>query len=89
MKMIEVGAVLREALGEKADKVPTKVMPNWLVSLFSLFNAEVRSIKSEVGKTRDVDASHAFERLGWKTRPEEQSILDCANSLIEHGVVKV
>ncbi len=89
MKMIEVGAVLREALGDQADKVPTKVMPGWMVSLFSLFNAEVRSIKSEVGKTRDVDASHAKERLGWETRSEEESIIDCAKSLIEHGVVKV
>lgn len=89
MTMIEVGAVLRAALGDQASKVPTKVMPNWLASFFSLFNAEVRSIKGELGKVRDIDASHAMDRLGWKTRPEEESIVDCAKSLIEHGVVKV
>lgn len=89
MKMIEVGQVLRDGLpAEHSRKVPKKIMPNWMVSVLSLFNAGVRSIKGELGKSRNVDASHAQERLGWKTRAEEESILDCARSLIDHGVVK-
>ncbi|QYJ06491.1 NAD-dependent epimerase/dehydratase family protein [Qipengyuania flava] len=88
-RMIEVGEALRRGLpAEHTKKVPTKVMPNWMVSVLSLFNAGVRSIKSELGKSRHVDASHALERLGWKTRSEEESIVDCGRSLIEHGVVK-
>ncbi len=90
MKMLEVGEVLRNGLPpEHTKKVPTRIMPNWMVSVLSLFNAGVRSIKSELGKSRHVDCSHAEQRLGWKTRAEEESILDCAKSLIEHGVVKV
>lgn len=89
MKMIEVGQILRDALpASQTRKVPTKVMPNWMVNLLSLFNPGVRSIKSELGKTRNADAGHAQRRLGWKTRPEEESVIDCARSLIEHGVVK-
>lgn len=90
MKIIEVGAVLREGLpAQHSRKVPTWITPNWMVSVLSMFNAGVRSIKSELGKSRHVDASHAHKRLGWKTRAEEESILDCARSLIEHGVVKL
>ena len=90
MKIIEIADVLRERLPpEHTRKVPTKIMPNWMVAVLSLFNAGVRSIKSELGKSRNVDASHAEKRLGWKTRPAEESIVDCAKSLIEHGVVKV
>ncbi|KUO55363.1 MAG: epimerase [Sphingomonadales bacterium BRH_c42] len=90
MKMIEVGQVLRDALpASHTRKVPTRVMPNWMVKLLSLFNPGIRSIKSELGKTRNADAGHAHVRLGWKTRQEEESIVDCARSLIEHGVVKV
>ena len=89
-KMIEVGEALRRGLpAEHTRKVPTKIMPNWMVSVLSLFNAGVRSIKGELGKSRHVDASHALERLGWKTRSEDESIVDCGRSLIEHGVVKV
>lgn len=89
MKMIEVAEVLRRGLpASQTRKVPTKVMPDWMVAILSLFNAGVRSIKGELGKSRHVDASHARQRLGWQTRSEEESILDCAKSLIEHGVVK-
>lgn len=90
MKLIEVGQVLRDGLpGNHARKVPTKVMPNWMFGIAARFNPGVRSIKSELGKTRNVDASHARQRLGWETRPAEDSILDCAKSLIAYGVVRV
>lgn len=90
MKMIEVGEALRAGMpAVQTRKVPTKIMPNWMVSVLSLFNAGVRSIKSELGKSRHVDGSHAEKRLGWTTRPEEESIVDCGKSLIAHGVVKV
>jgi dihydroflavonol-4-reductase len=90
LKMIEVARILRENLPPgQTRKVPTRVMPDWMVSVLALVNPGVRSIKAEVGKSRNVDVSHAKERLGWETRPAEQSIVDCANSLIAHGVVKV
>lgn len=88
MKLIEIADVLRRGLGEQARKVPGKTMPSWILSVIALFNSDVRSIRDEVGKTRHSDASHALERLDWKTRPEEDSILDCARSLIAHGAIK-
>jgi dihydroflavonol-4-reductase len=42
----------------------------------------------ELGRRREASAAHALERLGWRTRDEAQTILDCAHSLIEHGLVK-
>jgi dihydroflavonol-4-reductase len=89
-KLIELAAILRAHLpAEQARKVPRRVMPNWMVSVLALVNPGVRSIRAEVGKSRNVDASHAKERLGWETRPVEQSVVDCARRLIGHGVVKV
>jgi len=86
---LEVAAVLRARLGDKARKAPTRPMPDWLVSILALFNPEVRGIKTEIGKVRNVDASQAKERLGWTMRPVEDTIADCGNSLIAHGMVKV
>lgn len=85
---LEIANVLRERLGDKARKAPTRPMPDWLVNILALFNAEVRGIKTEIGKVRHVDASHAKERLGWTMRPVEDTIADCGDSLIAHGVVK-
>lgn len=89
-KFIEVARMLKESLPpEHTKKVPTRMMPNFLVHVLALFNAGIRSIKSELGKSRHCDVSHAKERLGWETRPAEESVVDCARSLIEHSVVKV
>jgi nucleoside-diphosphate-sugar epimerase len=89
-KFIDVAKMLKEGLPhEHTKKVPTRVMPNFLVHVLSLFNEGIRSIKSELGKSRHCDVSHAKERLGWETRPAEESVIDCAKSLIAHGVVKV
>lgn len=89
-KFIDVAKMLKEGLPpEHTKKVPTKVMPNFLVTLLSFFNEGIRSIKSELGKTRNCDVSHAKERLDWETRPAQESVVDCAKSLIEHEVVKV
>ena len=90
MKMLDVANVLRDNLPpEQTRKVPKRRMPGWMVSILARFNPGLRSIKSEIGKTRDVDPSHAKRRLGWETRPAEESIVDCAKSLIELGVVKI
>jgi len=85
---LEIAGVLRARLGAKARKAPTKPMPDWVVNILALFNAEVRGVKTEIGKVRHVDASHAKERLGWTMRPVEDTIADCGESLIAHGVVK-
>lgn len=90
MTVLEIARVLRDRLPpEHTRKTPRRAMPNWMVGLLAMVNPGVRSIRAEIGKTRNVDASHARERLGWETRPAEESIVDCAKSLIAHGVVKV
>lgn len=86
---LEIAGVLRARLGAKARKAPTRPMPDWVVAILALFNAEVRGIRTEIGKVRHVDASHARERLGWTMRPVEDTIADCGESLIAHGVVKI
>ena len=88
-KMIDVARVLKARMGVRAKKVPTRGLPAFLVRFFALFDPAVKQVTGELGKTRNMDAGHALKVLGWKTRPEEESIIDCANSLIDLGLVKV
>ena len=89
MKLVDVARVLKTRLPDHARKVPTRRLPDWLVRFSARFNPMIRQITGELGNVRDVDAGHALKVLGWKTRPVEQSIVDCARSLIDLGVVKV
>jgi dihydroflavonol-4-reductase len=88
MKMIEVAGVLRAALGLQAARVPTRTLPDWVMRLAAPFSAVARAVSGELGAVRHHDASHARQRLGWQTRAEEDSILDCARSLLEQGLVR-
>jgi dihydroflavonol-4-reductase len=88
MKLREIADVLRAALGPQAGKVPTRNVPDWLVRVTALFDRRARAALGELGSVRHQDASHAKAVLGWATRPEEQSIVDCARCLIALGIVK-
>jgi dihydroflavonol-4-reductase len=89
LMLTEIARILKARLGPKARKVPTRTLPDFLVRLSAMFDPLVRSVLSELGRTRNMDASHVKAVLGWQTRPEEDSLVDCANSLIDKGIVKV
>lgn len=85
--MADIARVLRQRLPEAARKVPTRELPNWLVRLAALFDPVVASRLFELGKLRRASADKARAWLGWQPRPIEDSIVDCAESLIRHGIV--
>lgn len=89
MMMPEIAEVLRAGLGEQARKVPKRRLPNLIVRVAALFDPVVRQVLGELDNVRDMDLSHARERLGWVARPAEESILATARSMIELGIVKV
>jgi dihydroflavonol-4-reductase len=88
-KMADVGRILREQMGAEVGKVPTRKLPDFLVRMLALFDPAVRQVTGELGKIRNMDASHARAVLGWATRPAEESIVDTARSLIDLGIVKI
>ncbi len=88
MKLREIADVLRAQLGAQASRVTTRNLPDWLVRVMAPFNPMAKAVVGELGSVRNQDASHAKAVLGWATRPEEQSIVDTAHSLLELGLVK-
>ena len=82
MWMAEVAAVLRKRLGEDAVEVPTRTVPNLLVRAMALFDPGVRSVIGQLGRRTALSSEKARTRLGWSTRPLDDSIADCARSLI-------
>lgn len=79
----EVAAILRQRLGEAAAKVPTRTAPNLLIRAMALFDGSVRSVVGDLGKRSWFSSQKARTSLGWTTRPIEESIEDCARSLLK------
>jgi nucleoside-diphosphate-sugar epimerase len=82
----EVAEVLRDRLGAAAAKVPTRTVPNVLVRGMALFDPGLRSVVGDLGQRVDYADQKPRSRLGWSPRPVEETIVDCARSLMEHGV---
>ena len=88
-KFADVAWVLRERLGDKARKVPTRRMPDFLVRLFAMVSPDLRQLIGELGRVRSTSGRHARDTLGWSPRDADQTIEDTARSLIDQDLVKV
>jgi dihydroflavonol-4-reductase len=78
----ELAAILREQLGADARKVPRRGVPNAVVRLLALFDPEIRSVVDELGQKTTYSIENARRRVGWEPRPIEQTVADCARSLL-------
>ena len=89
LKMIDVANIQTANLGDKARKVPTRKMPDWLLKLFALVRPELKQLVAELGNVRGGDSSRAMQTLGWTMHTPEEAVLATAHSLLERGIVKV
>lgn len=87
MWVIEMAKILKNRLGDAANRVPTREIPNWLVRVVSIFDAEARTITPELGTMKNVTNAKAREMLGWNPRSPEDSIVATAESLLQLGLV--
>ena len=80
--MAEVAALLKAHLGEGAARVPTRRVPDLVLRLVALFDRSVAGVVPRLGERRTFVSAKAERVLGWRRRPLEETVLDCARSLI-------
>jgi dihydroflavonol-4-reductase len=85
--MAEVAAVLRDRLGPAAAKVPKRAVPNLIVRGMGIFDPGVRSIVGQLGQKVELSSAKAEAELGWSQRPVEETVVDCAQSLVGERAV--
>ena len=85
--MADIAALLKARLGAEAAKVPTAKAPDLLLHLVALFDRDLKSVTPGLGRKRTFTSAKALAVLGWRPRPLEETILDCARSLIAAGAV--
>ena len=78
----DVAAILRERLGDRAKKVPTRVAPNILIRAMSLFDGSLKSIVGDLGHVSYYSSAKARETLGWQPRPVADAVADTGESLL-------
>jgi dihydroflavonol-4-reductase len=85
--MSDVAKMLKQGLGDKAKKVPSMPVPDFVARMAALFDPVVRGRLYDLGKKRPVSSEKAKRVLGWTPRPATETVLDTARSLQASGLV--
>lgn len=87
MWMLEIARMLASKFDPMGYNVPTHRLPTFLLKAVALFDGTVRMALKMVDKATLFDGSPASTVLGVTYRTLQESILSCAHSLVDVGVV--
>jgi dihydroflavonol-4-reductase len=88
LSILDIARILKSGMGDAARKVPARALPNWLVRIVGMFDAEVRGVLPELGKQKNGSNEKARRVLDWAPRSPKEAILATARSLAELGLLK-
>lgn len=88
MSISEIAATLKARMGDAAQRVPTRELPNFVLKLAALRDPAVKQIIPELGKKRNATNEKARRLLGWAPRTREDAILATAESLVRLGLLR-
>ncbi|MEU6848989.1 NAD-dependent epimerase/dehydratase family protein [Actinacidiphila alni] len=86
VRVVEIARILRDRLGERAAKAPTRELPVWATRALAAVNPELRLLRHQLGRDLDATSAKAERVLGWRARPLEDTIADTAESLLAYGI---
>lgn len=85
IKLVELTKLLR---GAGFVKVPTLVIPNFLLKFIALFTPSLRSIAKRLGTFEKLHTINANKILDWYPKSVDIEIINSAKQLYETGVLK-
>ena len=87
VSMLAIAKLLKTRLGERAKRVPTRKMPDFVIKAMGLVSVEMRDLVPLLGKARNATSAKAQRMLGWKPRSWEEAVTATAESLLALGLV--
>ncbi|MFN7985740.1 MAG: NAD-dependent epimerase/dehydratase family protein [Vicinamibacterales bacterium] len=88
MSMVDIAAILRDRLGERARRVPRRQLPDWLVRVAGRFSPELRELLPLIGAVRNVSNEKARTVLDWSPRSPADALVATAESLLAFDKVR-
>lgn len=86
--MEDIGKTLKAGFSDRGFRPPTKRIPYWLIWLAAKFHPMAKMALADIGLISNQSNSKAKAQLGWQPRDTKQTLIDTAQSLIDHGLAK-
>lgn len=87
ISMPQIARLLKGKRPDAAQKVPTGILPNWLLALASLFNSQAKQSISLLKINRNVSNAKARTVLGWSPiATQEEALLASMDSMTRQGI---
>ncbi|KAL4793733.1 hypothetical protein BDV19DRAFT_212975 [Aspergillus venezuelensis] len=84
--MSEIGALLRDKLGDRANKVPRFVLPDFVLKVIAIFMPIAKLVVPDLGVARIVTCDKAKSVLGWEWKyTSEEAVLAAAESWMKYN----
>jgi len=84
--MREIGAALKSALGDDADKVPTRSIPDADIRTAAESSPAFGAIVPDLGYQKRMSSEKAHRVLGWAPRPSADAIVAAGQSMVRAGL---
>ena len=88
LRLSQIARMMKDGLGPIGRRIGTGELPNWVVRIASLWNAQVRNFVPELGKPKNATAAKAIRMLGWKPRSPQETLVATGESLNRLGLLK-
>jgi len=83
MALKEMALILREALPDRAKKIPTRELPAFVVRLMAIFDRSIASVIPDLGCTPQADTAYVKALTGIEFRTAREAVVAAARSLID------
>jgi dihydroflavonol-4-reductase len=83
----EFALILDRNFASRGYRVPTRVLPDWLVRFIAIFIPKTKPVVDTLGWNYSLSTEQARSVLGWQPRPYEGTIVEMAQSLIDQGML--
>ena len=83
----EFALILDRNFSRRGYRVPTRILPDWLVRFIAIIIPKTKPVVHALGWTPSISTEQARSLLGWEPRPYEGTIFEMAESMIEQGMV--
>ena len=89
ISMPEIALLLKNKMPDVTKRVPTRVLPNWVIYAAALFSTQAKHVAPLLRVSRNVSNAKAKKVLGWSPMANnEEAILAAMESMIKFGKVK-